>query len=329
MTDPARRAAEVKARAAALGFDACGIAAVDGPIDPEDRLGRWLEAGHHADMAWMAANREIRRDIRLRLPGAQSVIVLARGYHHPDPPRPPGSALVARYARGKDYHKVLKPPLRDLARFVCGLAEGAEAAISLDTAPVMERAWAERAGLAWIGKNSLALRRDLGSWFFLGTVATTVALAPDPPMPDRCGTCRACLDACPTDAFPAPGVLDARRCIAYHTIENRGEIPEEMQGKMAGWVFGCDICQDVCPWNQRGAGGGHPAFAPRPGVAFPDPAALAGLSKEEFDARFQGTPVRRATHAGMLRNARIAREKRAPGPWGAVARARDGEGDAD
>lgn len=310
MSLAADHAAAIKAQAQALGFDACAIAAVDGPADPENRLGRWLDAGHHADMDWMAANREIRQDIRLRLPGARSVVVLARNYFHPDPPRPPGSAQVARYARGRDYHKALKPPLRDLARFVCGLEAGVEALISLDTAPVLERTWAERAGLAWIGKNSLALRRDIGSWFFLATLATTLELAADAPMPDHCGTCRACLDACPTDAFPEPGVVDARRCIAYQTIENRGEIPAELHPHFEGWIFGCDICQDVCPWNRRAVEPGHPAFAPRPGLAFPDPAEVADMTEEAFDARFQGTPVRRAKHAGMQRNARIARDAR-------------------
>jgi epoxyqueuosine reductase len=305
MNPAAGHAAAIRAEATALGFDACAIAVVDGPADPEDHLGRWLEAGYQADMAWMAANREVRQDIRRRLPGARAVVTLARSYRHPDPPQPEGTAKVARYARGRDYHKVLKAPLRDLARFICGLAPGAEAAISLDTAPVLERTWAERAGLAWIGKNSLALRRDLGSWFFLATIATTLDLAPDDPMPDRCGSCTACLDACPTDAFPAPRVLDARRCIAYQTIENRGDIPEDLQPHFEGWVFGCDICQEVCPWNRRAAMAGHPAFAPRPGVAHPDPAELAALPKAEFDARFQGTPVRRATHPGMQRNARI------------------------
>jgi len=200
----------------------------------------------------------------------------------------------------------LKRPLRKLGEMVDAMAPGAESRACVDSGPVMERAWAERAGIGWVGKNSLVLRRDLGSWFFLGALMTTVELAPDAPVSAHCGSCRACIDACPTEAIVEPGVVDARRCIAYHTIENRGDIPEPLHGRMDGWVFGCDVCQEVCPWNRFARATDEPDFAAREGVARPPLAELLAMDEKAYKARFEGTPVRRARHAGMLRNARIA-----------------------
>lgn len=297
---------QVKAQARALGFDACGIAAA-GPADPRGNLDRWLGAGYHADMDWMARTRAIRLDPAKKLPGARSVIVVARNYYQPSPTPPQEPhGKVARYAWGRDYHKVLKKPLQALARFVDGLEEGAQSFVCVDSGPVLERTWAERAGLGWIGKNSLVLRRDLGSWFVLGAVVSTVALTPDPPAKEHCGTCTACIDACPTGAIVSPKVVDARRCIAYQTIENRGEIPEGLRSKTAGWVFGCDICQEVCPWNRFAKPTDEPDFAAREGVPHPTLRDLTTMDEAAFNARFEGTPVRRAKHAGMQRNGAIA-----------------------
>lgn len=304
---PEARARSVKARAAALGFDACGIADARVPIDPGDKLGRWLSLGYHADMEWMRRSRATRRDPRLKLPGAKSVIVLARGYAHPDPPHPPGTGRVARYARGRDYHRALRKPLRALQEHLATLDPETESHASVDSGPVLERSWAERAGLGWIGKNSLVLRRDLGSWFFLATVIATIELAPDAPVEAHCGNCTACLDACPTEAIVEPGVVDSTRCISYHTIENRGAIPERLQAKFGGWVFGCDICQEVCPWNRFAPETSMADFLPREGTA-PFPLdALDACEPAEFDARFAGSPLRRAKYAGMRRNIAIAR----------------------
>jgi epoxyqueuosine reductase len=256
-------------------------------------------------MDWMKATKAIRQDPRIKMPGARSVVVVARNYFHPDPEAGPGTGKVARYARGRDYHKVLKKPLLKLARFLDDFGVVSPSYAAVDSGPVMERAWAERAGLGWIGKNSLVLRRDIGSWFFLGAVITEVALAPDSPVANRCGTCRACLDACPTNAFVREGVLDARKCISYQTIENRGDIPEDVQSNMKGWVFGCDICQEVCPWNRFEQTSTEPDFAPRKGQAFPKLEELAGSNEETFNERFAGTPIRRTKHAGMARNAKV------------------------
>lgn len=295
----------VKARAAALGFDACGIA-VAGNVDPEDRFGAWLARGFHADMDWLAATRALRQDACARLPGARTVIVVARSYYHPRPEAQQGSGRIARYAWGKDYHKVLKSPLKQLARFVDALEVGSKSCTSIDSKAVMERAWAERAGLGWVGRNSLVLNRTLGSWFVLGTVISTVALAPDAPTEAHCGTCRACVDACPTGAIVEDAVVDAGRCISYQTIENRGSIPEALHAPMGDWIFGCDICQEVCPWNRFAEPAVTPGFLPRDGIANPDLAALVATDEATFDAYFAGTPVRRATYAGMQRNAAIA-----------------------
>jgi epoxyqueuosine reductase len=256
-------------------------------------------------MDWMGTTKAIRQDPRLKMPGARSVVVVARNYYYPDPPAEFGTGTVARYARGRDYHKVLKKPLIKLARYLDTFGVESPSYAAVDSGPVMERAWAERAGLGWIGKNSLVLRRDIGSWFFLGTVITEVALDPDLPMEGHCGTCRACLDACPTDAFVREGVLDARKCISYQTIENRGAIPEALHDKMEGWIFGCDLCQEVCPWNRFQQTSTEPDFAPREGQAHPRLEELIAMDETTFNERFAGTPIRRTRHAGMVRNAKL------------------------
>lgn len=301
----ARRATRVKQQAAALGFDACGVAGI-GHADREDKLGAWLCLGFHADMAWMARRKEIRQDPRLKLPGAQSVIVVARNYYHPRPEADSSVGRVAMYAWGRDYHKVLLKPLRALAACLDAMEPGASSYCCIDSGPVLERAWAARAGLGWVGKNSLVLRRELGSWFFLGVILSTVELEADEPVENLCGSCRACLDACPTQAIVQPGVVDSRLCISYHTIENRGVIPPTLQPAFGDWVFGCDICQEVCPWNRFAQPSSEAAFHPCEGQANPDLAELMAMDETAFNDRFAGTPIRRAKHAGMRRNAEIA-----------------------
>ena len=295
----------VKRRARELGFDACGIAAA-GEADPDDHLGAWLDQGFHATMKWMAATREIRQDPRKKLPGARSVVVLARNYYSPSPAANERDGRVARYAWGRDYHRVLRKPLRELAAFIESLEPETRSYVSVDSGPVMERSWAARAGVGAIGKNSLALRRDIGSWFFLATAITTLELEPDAPATDICGTCTLCIDSCPTAAIVEPGVVDSNRCISYQTIENRGEVPESVASLHDNWVFGCDVCQDVCPWNRFARETTEPDFLPRADQASPNLDDLAGLSESEFRARFSGTPLMRAKHAGMRRNAAIA-----------------------
>jgi epoxyqueuosine reductase len=295
----------VKTEALRLGFDACGIASVS-PADPEDRLGTWLRREYHAGMEWMVRTQGLRQDVTLKVPEAKSVIVVARNYYTGEAECLEGQGRVARYAWGRDYHSVLLPLVKQLAAFLQTLQPGANSYAEVDTGPVLERVWAARAGVGWIGKNSLLVRRNGGSWFFLGSIITTVELCPDAPLPAYCGQCRACMDACPTHAIVEPHVVDARRCIAYHTIENRGEIPESLHSAMGLWVFGCDLCQEACPWNRFARITSETEFSPRPEIAHPDLDELARMDETGFAQRFADSSVLRAKHAGLQRNAQIA-----------------------
>jgi len=308
--DPALRANDVKQWAADEGFDACGIATATA-IDPNDRLGEWLNRGYQADMDWLTRTREVRQDVQKKLPGAKSVVVLTRNYYTERPKKQPNTGRVSRYAWGRDYHNALKKPLKRLADRIAAIEDNAKCYRAIDTGPIMEKAWAQQAGVGWIGKNSLVLRKGEGSYFFLATILTTVKLAPDPPAFDQCGSCRLCIDACPTDAIVEPRVVDSRKCISYHTIENRGDIPEELHNDFGDWIFGCDICQEVCPWNRNPPHTTLPDFHPRRGHDQIDPDALDEMSEPEFRNEFEGTPITRAKHYGMRRNAHIVRKNTA------------------
>jgi epoxyqueuosine reductase len=213
---------------------------------------------------------------------------------------------VARYARGADYHDVLRERLKRLLAWLQAERPGCRGRAVVDTAPLLERDYARRAGLGWFGKNTMLLNRRQGSYFFLGALLSDVELTPDAAHEtSHCGTCTACLDACPTDAFPAPGVLDARRCVSYLTIELRGSVPEELREGLGDWVFGCDVCQEVCPWNRKAPPGAEPALAPRPDLEALDPEEVLGLTEDEFRRRFAGTALTRPRRAGLLRNAAL------------------------
>ncbi len=243
---------------------------------------------------------------------------------NPEPASDTGSApcgRVARYAWGDDYHEVVRAKLRSMVeRMQTELDTPFEARVCVDTAPLMERDWAAEAGLGWIGKNTMVLRHQLGSYFFLGALITTLELTPDDPVLDRCGMCTACLDACPTDAFPAPYEMDASRCISYLTIEHRGDIPEELASKMGNWVFGCDICQEVCPYNRRAPLSREPRFAIRPPGPRPLLDDILAWSTDDYRETLRGSAMKRAKLEMLKRNARIAKENAAgsasdsPGP---------------
>ena len=291
----------IKAQALTLGFDLVAV----GPADPPehaDSFRRWIDAGHAGTMGYLERRLPERVDPRRVLADARSVVTVALNYHQGEAEDASWKA-VARYAWGRDYHDVMTPRLEALARFI-GEAAGARGKCYVDTGPLLERDLAARAGLGWVGKNTMLLNPALGSWFFIGVLLTTAELVHGEPLPDRCGTCRACLDACPTDAFPAPYVLDARRCISYLTIEHRGDIEPALAAKMGEWQFGCDICQDVCPWNRRAPVTREAAFQPT--APYPGAAAVAGMDDEAFRGRFAGTPLTRPKAQGMRRNARIA-----------------------
>jgi epoxyqueuosine reductase len=290
----------VKARALELGFDGVAIGSAE-PADHGPAFERWLDAGYHGSMTYLARTRAERVDPARLLPGARSVIAVALSYKPRDDALD-GGERVARYARGRDYHDVMRPRLERLADDVRQAAgPGVLTRVAVDTSAVLERDLAARAGLGWIGKNTNLLDESLGSYFFIGVVLTTAALDHDAPVPDRCGTCRACLDACPTAAFTAPYVLDARRCISYLTIEHRGLIDESVRSGIGDWLFGCDVCQEVCPWNRKAQPTREATFA---AAAPPGPLdALLGLDERAFRARFAGTALMRAKRSGLLRNA--------------------------
>ncbi len=293
------------------GFEACGIAAA-GNVDPENRLGDWLDSGCQAGMSWMADTKSLRQDACEKLPGAKSVIVLAKNYytgHEVDD----NDCRISRYAWGRDYHKVMRKPLRALADFVCSFEENAQAYACVDTGPVLERAWAAKAGLGWIGKNGMVLRSGLGSWFFLGVVVTTVELDADPPAEDRCGTCRRCIDACPTGAINESRAVDSRKCISYLTIENRDEVPEEFRAGVGNWVFGCDICQDICPWNKECTPTDEKDFQPREHMIAPQLSSLDEMDEASFNSVYEGTCVRRAKYEGFKRNVEVVKANIARG----------------
>jgi epoxyqueuosine reductase len=292
--------ASVKALALDLGFDLVAV----GPCEPPEHgaaFRRWIEAGHAATMGYLERRLEERLDPQRVLPSARATVCVAMNYHQ-GAPTDDSWKPVARYAWGRDYHDVIGPRLERLAAHLT-TAAGARSRGYVDTGPVLERDLAARAGLGWIGKNTMLLHPTLGSWFFIGVLLTTADLAFDEPLPDRCGTCRACLDACPTGAFGAPYVLDARRCISYLTIEHRGDIDSTLHAGMAGWQFGCDICQDVCPWNRKAPVTREPAFSPR--ERYPEAAALAAMDDEGIRERFRGTALLRARPSGLRRNAAI------------------------
>ena len=283
--------------------------AVAEPIkDDVGRYQEWTARGMAGEMRYLTDRRaEVRSDPRNLLPGARSIICVGKLYNQAAPPAREGHAIFSRYAWGRDYHDVLREALEPLA---CKLAEiePHEWKICVDTAPLLERSYARQAGLGWIGRNTCLINEPLGSWFFLGELITTLELEPDAPPPDRCGTCTRCIEACPTQAIVPQGdgwTLDARRCISYLNIELRGPIPEEQRTWLGPRVFGCDICQDVCPWNARAPETNDPAFQPRYDPS-PPLADLAALSPEEFRERFRGTPVMRTKYEGMVRNVAAA-----------------------
>ncbi len=300
----------LKARAIELGFDAVGIAPADAAPEAGPRLMQYLAEGRHGDMAWLAAKADLRQAPLALWPSAKSVIALGMSYAPASDPLAglarADRALISVYAQGRDYHDILKARIKLLARELQEKTAGRELKVFVDTAPVMEKPLAEAAGLGWQGKHTNLVSRQHGSWLFLGIILTTAELVPDAPAVTRCGTCTRCLEACPTEAFPAPYQLDARRCLAYLSIEHAGPIPLEFRAPMGNRVFGCDDCLAVCPWNKFAARAREARFTAREGAANPPIADLLGLDDAAFRLRFAGTPVKRTGRDRVLRNAAIA-----------------------
>jgi epoxyqueuosine reductase len=299
------KAVEIKRLGAELGFSAVGI----GPLDRNahaDELDRWLADGHAGTMTYLHRQAEKRKDPRRIMPGAKAAVVTLTNYFHGSRVASPAATpRVAQYAWSSDYHDVLGERLEQLATAIRERVPGSTTRCYVDAGPVPERELAQVAGLGWIGKNMMLIHPEIGSFTFIGVVLTDAALEPDAPFDaDRCGTCRRCLDACPTQAFLGPRDLDARACISYLTIEHRGEFDETQRAQVGDWLFGCDVCQDVCPWNVSFARETlDPVFAPQPEVARPDVRALATMNESEFQHRYDRTPFTRPGHDGMRRNA--------------------------
>ncbi len=302
-------AQRVKGLARAAGFELAGIATL-APAATAAAYRRWLAAGHQAGMAWMERNVELRVDPRGLLPGATSALVVGLRYapHRASRELAADSFWrgVARYARGVDYHDVMRERLGGVAEDVAAEFPGTASRVCVDTAPLLERELAARAGIGSIGKNTNLLHPEAGSWFLLGELLLTLDLAPDSPLADLCGECTRCLEACPTGALPAPYRLDAGRCLSYWTIEHRGEIPAEFHPYLAEQWFGCDICQEVCPWNGAVAEIDDEAFAPPPQRRELTLGGLLGMGEEEYRERFRGSPLKRARLEGLQRNAALA-----------------------
>ncbi len=303
--------ARVEAAARAHGFVAVGIAAADAAPQTRGRLRQWLADGCHGEMLWMESRADQRGSPVGLWAEVQSVIMLGMSYAPATDPlalaEVPIRGRISVYAQGADYHDVVKRALKAVARELVALVPEAQVKVFVDTAPVMEKPLAEAAGLGWQGKHTNLVSRDHGSWLFLGAIYTTLALPPSLAGRDRCGSCDACQRACPTDAFPAPYRLDARRCISYLTIEHKGAIPEELRAGIGNRVYGCDDCLAVCPWNKfADTAARHRAFLPRAELAAPALADLLALDDAGFRAVFAGSPIKRIGRARMVRNAAIA-----------------------
>ena len=305
LTGPSSQA--VKEKALELGFSQVGIAAMDDEIAAQasQRLQTWLALGYHADMKWMSNPK--RQDVRDCLPDMASIISVSLNYYTPYQ-RPEGKEYgkVSRYAWGRDYHRVIEKKLKKFTQWLREFGEEVRVKAYVDTGPVQDKLCAQTAGLGWIGKHGNLITREYGSWVFLAEILTNLTLTVDRPHTEHCGTCTRCIQACPTDAIAQPFVVDANRCIAYHTIENRSpELPETIRHNLQGWVAGCDICQDVCPWNQRFA---KPTaveeFHPYPDNLAPQLTELANLDEEEWNRRFPASALRRIKPEMWRRNAR-------------------------
>ena len=292
----------IKSKAKALGFLSCGISKADFLEEEAPRLEQWLNQNHHGEMAYMANHFDKRLDPRVLVPGAKSVVSLLLNYYTEEKQTDVEAPKIASYAFGDDYHKVIKDKLKQLMSFIHQEIGEVQGRVFVDSAPVMDKAWAAKSGLGWIGKNTNLISKKAGSFFFIAELILDLELEHDLPATDHCGSCTACIDACPTDALLAPYQIDGSKCISYVTIELKNEIPTDFQGKMDNWAFGCDVCQTVCPWNRFATPHSEPAFNP--------PDELLSLSKNEweemtqevFSVIFKNSAIKRTKYEGLKRN---------------------------
>lgn len=304
MSSADQHTAIVKKIAHQLGFNFCGIAKAEFLEEEAPRLEEWLNRNYQGQMSYLANHFDKRLDPSKLVPGAKTVVSLIYNYYPEKKlPENPESIKLAKYAYGEDYHSVIKEKLKTFLEMLREEIGDIDGRVFVDSAPVMERQWAQKAGLGWIGKNSLLLNRKMGSFFFLAELIIDLEATPDSPLAkDYCGTCTACIDACPTDAIVQPGVVDGSRCISYLTIELKEAIPNEFRGKMENWAFGCDICQDVCPWNRFSKSHQEPAFLPHPDLEGFTNKDWIEMTEETFRKVFKKSAVKRTKFAGLKRN---------------------------
>lgn len=296
----ARKSTWIKAKAEELGFTACGIAQADFLEKEASDLEKWLKQGRHGEMAWMENHFDLRTDPKKIVPGAKSVISLTLNYF-PEEERK-GKYKFSKYAYGRDYHKVLKKKCKVLLNAMQSEFGEIDGRAFVDSAPVMDKAWAQKAGLGWVGKHTNLLNKHQGSFFFIAEIICDLELEYDQPVADHCGTCTKCLDACPTDALTAPYEIDGSKCISYYTIELKEQIPEEVKGNFENWVFGCDICQDVCPWNTKSTPHSTPEFQINEQFNGLSDRDLEEITEEVFDKTFTGSAIKRTKIEGLKRN---------------------------
>lgn len=299
----------VKKLAADLGFQFCGISKAEFLEDEAPRLEEWLKRGYQGKMAYLDNHFDKRLDPTLLVPDAKSVVSLVYNYFPKETLGNKDNFKIAKYAYGEDYHFVIKDKLKQLIQLLQQQIGEINGRAFVDSAPVMERAWAQRSGVGWVGKNSLLLNRSAGSYFFLAELIVDIELEVDSPVKDYCGTCTACMDACPTDAIPEPYVVDGSKCISYFTIELKDQIPESVKGKFENWMFGCDICQDVCPWNRFATPHNEPRFEPKSELSELNNQDWKELTEDVFQKLFRKSAVKRTGFSGLKRNIQFLSKK--------------------
>ena len=292
----------IKRKAGDLGFSSCGISKIRFLKEEEKNFEDWLNNGYQGSMNYLTKNFDKRLDPRKLVHGSKSIISLTYNYYPPKKLVKKNNFIISKYAYGKDYHRILKKKLRKLFFFIKENIGNVEGRVFVDSAPVHERAWAKLSGLGWIGKNSLLINKNMGSYFFIAEIISDLDLEYDSPVSDMCGKCTRCIDACPTDAITKAQVIDAQKCISYLTIENKKEIPKELQKNMNGYIFGCDICQEVCPWNKFSTPHNEESFLPNKEIKKYRKKDWIELTEETFNVIFKGSAVKRAKYSGLKRN---------------------------
>jgi epoxyqueuosine reductase len=292
----------IKSKAKDLGFLSCGISKADFLEEEAPRLEQWLNQNHHGEMAYMANHFDKRLDPRVLVPGAKSVVSLLLNYHSKEKQTDVEAPKIASYAFGDDYHKVIKDKLKQLMSFIHKEIGEVQGRVFVDSAPVMDKAWAAKSGLGWIGKNTNLISKKAGSFFFIAELILDLELEHDLPATDHCGSCTACIDACPTDALIAPYQIDGSKCISYVTIELKNEIPTDFHGKMDNWAFGCDVCQTVCPWNRFATPHSEPAFNPPDELLSLSKNQWEEMTQEVFSIIFKNSAIKRTKYEGLKRN---------------------------